>query len=736
MQGIIHSLLSQSANTKHSHSASNNDSASEHLQIQSARDNDNDNDSSSDSSSRASSHHRNHKKYDFMDDSSSASDTEPSNTSNTASKKLKLKLKPSSSRRSSKASSSQRITRSESKRRREQKAHDATNKRISATPSLLSVSHLNYYQHDIPTLQLTSFELTQLAPYLSAFQEQVTLSESSPLHSKSDVMNLRKTITLQNKFLSELYTTCLHQQGVVREMVHVDEQLKHRMRALTAEKQNLESRDAALRTELQSIMTTALAQKDEQIRRGLEETERLRGAFEHGLNENAALFQSKYDAMRLEYVEHFKATAASNEEITRECAQMKSNAEAIRARHSSWTQQLIAMLRVKGDADVIEGRLRELARLVGDLSTVLGVDEMEMKGGDEKNEGNAEIETSLSFVGRLETVLFEVLGADEKYATTIQTLRKAKEKEKAETQDVSVQQTAGGGGNGNGNGAKRGSKRKLCESENMRNICGAQIGGDGEAPARKKQKVGVNVNVNKQVIPATITGAVAVQQSQNKQQQSQQQQPPPPVFTPIAMTNESGMQHAQHAQHANWMSAQCTQPMEAQFSLASLSAYQGQMGQMGQMSAQQYQGQMSHAMQMGVQGVQPMLVSHQPMSAVSAVSNGSMGSMMHIPHLMNAPTLPAHHPPPLPLVTESEDSSKNSNNTHNTSSNVGNVANNQAPPLPPPPPPLPAHGGMAGQMSMLRGRHPQMHSHSQHTDKSGIDLLLQVAMLDDAARKK
>ena len=43
--------------------------------------------------------------------------------------------------------------------------------------------------------------------------------------------------------------------------------------------------------------------------------ERLRGAFEHGLKENAALLQSKFDAMRMEYVE----------QITRECAAMKSN---------------------------------------------------------------------------------------------------------------------------------------------------------------------------------------------------------------------------------------------------------------------------------------------------------------------------------------------------------------------------------------------------------------------------
>ena len=135
------------------------------------------------------------------------------------------------------------------------------------------------------------------------------------------------------------------------DMVHVDEQLKCKITALQEEQRNREARDKALRAELQMFMSAALSAKDEQIGARQGEVERLRGAFEHGLNENAALFQSRLDAIRS------KATAASN-----------------------WTGEQSAWA-----VDEIEPRLRQ-ATLLGDVATVVGVDEASQDEKDREEE--------------------------------------------------------------------------------------------------------------------------------------------------------------------------------------------------------------------------------------------------------------------------------------------------------------------------------------------------------------
>ena len=65
-----------------------------------------------------------------------------------------------------------------------------------------------YYGHDLETLRLVSFDLTQIAPFIKAFEHQVVLSQDGPLDEALS-NNLRETVLLQNKLLSGMLTEWL-----------------------------------------------------------------------------------------------------------------------------------------------------------------------------------------------------------------------------------------------------------------------------------------------------------------------------------------------------------------------------------------------------------------------------------------------------------------------------------------------------------------------------------------------
>merc|ERR1712003_53999 len=132
---------------------------------------------------------------------------------------------------------------------------------------------------------------------------------------KKQIENLKKSLILQNKFLKELYTKIQHVQGVVREMVEVDEKLKFELQYLQQKTEEKCRKNENFQNEIKHFLKKQLIEKDEQINILSKEIKKLRSIFECGLSENHKAFQNKYDSMHGEYMEHYKKTAKKTENI-------------------------------------------------------------------------------------------------------------------------------------------------------------------------------------------------------------------------------------------------------------------------------------------------------------------------------------------------------------------------------------------------------------------------------------
>ncbi len=124
------------------------------------------------------------------------------------------------------------------------------------------------WQHNIETLKLTSFDITQLKPYLKAFQEQILINNNNDNEENN---NLRETAILQNKLLTQLYTKNQHQRAIFREIVEVDEKLKFKLKFMNERyNQCIKQND---------IFSKQMIEKDHQINILTREINKLRTMF-------------------------------------------------------------------------------------------------------------------------------------------------------------------------------------------------------------------------------------------------------------------------------------------------------------------------------------------------------------------------------------------------------------------------------------------------------------------------
>ena len=205
-----------------------------------------------------------------------------------------------------------------------------------------------YYGHDLDTLRLVSFDLTQITPFIKAFEHQVVMAQSdSPSSSSSSSAlrsNLRETILLQNKLLSELYTKIQHQQGIVRELVENDEKLKFKLQFVFEREAKTRAQNERFHGEMREMVQSQLTAKDEQIGALSAEMNTLRSAFEQGLSQNLQQFQGRYDELHSEYMAYRKQSELGNKEMATLCRSQQQQIEVLTAKYRQFTRDLVLSL--------------------------------------------------------------------------------------------------------------------------------------------------------------------------------------------------------------------------------------------------------------------------------------------------------------------------------------------------------------------------------------------------------